>query len=198
MCVTNADIINYLHSQFSMPLEEHFLDYVNDVISISDLICNDSKKYFKYRLYHTNYNRSTWGIKQKFIDKGIEDYLDKSQMSFYDRISECRLAIIVYGQNTTLYETLSANFPTLIFWNPDHWELRADAKPYFELLIRAGIYHTSVQSLCNKINRVYEDVDGWWSSEEIQKNIKIFCNQYAMTSDNYTVQWTEELKKHIT
>ena len=118
-------------------------------------------------------------------------------MNFYDRVSECRLAIVVYGQNVTVYETLSANFPTLLFWNPDHWELRDEAKPYFELLRSAGIYHTSVQSLCNQINKIFDDVEGWWSSEGVQKNVKKFCNHFAITSDDFIKEWTKELNKHI-
>jgi len=197
LCVTNSDIINYQHSQFPMPIEKHFVEYTNDIISIHSFLSNESKKYLKYRLYHTNYGRSQWGVEEKFIESGLESFLDKGNVSFYDRVSECRLAIIVYGQNTTVYETLSANFPTMLFWNPSHWELREDAKPYFNLLKECGIYHTNVQSLCQQINKIHVDVDGWWLSDEIQNAIKAFCDQYAFTQESYISDWTNELNNHI-
>jgi len=197
LCVINSDIINYLHSQFSMPVEKHFLDYVSDVIGIHDLLNCDSRKYLKYRLYHTSYGRSTWGIEQKFFEAGLESSIDEGNISFYDRVSECRLAIIVYGQNTTVYETLTANFPTMLFWNPDHWELREDAKPYFDLLKQCGIYHTNIQSLTKQVSKVHDDVDSWWWSEDTQKAIKIFCNEYAYTKKNYIELWAQELNNHI-
>ena len=45
------------------------------------------------------------------------------------------------------------------FSNKKYWELREDVKPYFDLLKNCGLYHTSAQSLCNHINKVYDDVD---------------------------------------
>lgn len=197
LCVTNSDIINYSHSQFPMPNEAHFLDYIKDIFSISDLLNEDSKKYLKYRLYHTNYNRASWGIEHKFIEKNLDPFLDTGNVSFNNRLNECRLAIIVYGQNTTVYETLSANFPTMLYWNPDHWELRDKAKPYFNLLKKCGIFHTSADSLCDQINKVYDDVDSWWLSEDTQKAVKIFCNEYAFTKENYIEEWFHELNNHI-
>jgi putative transferase (TIGR04331 family) len=196
LCVTNADIINYLHTQYPMPVEKHFLDFTNDVISIHGSLNNEPRKYFRYRLYHTNYNRTTWGVEYKFTESGLGKLVDKRGVSFHDRVNNCRLAIIVYGQNTTMYETLSANFPTMLFWNPDHWELREEAKPYFDLLEQSGVYHTNVHSLCEKINEVYENVDKWWQSESTQKAVKTFCEKYAFTGEDHIADWVRELENH--
>jgi putative transferase (TIGR04331 family) len=196
LCITNAETVNYMHSQLSSPVD-NMSEYVNDIMSIPSFLNNNSKKYLKYRLYPNNYNRPTWGMVHKFIEKDLECYIDKGNINFYDRVSECRLAVIVYGQSAALYETLSANFPTMFFCNPDHWELREEAKPYFDILKRSGIYHSSVQSLCKQINKVYDDVDKWWLSEDTQKDLKTFCNQYAFTEENYIAEWVDELNNLI-
>ena len=193
LCVVTSDIINYMHSQQSMPMERHMKDYVNDLVNIMN---DDIKKLnFKYRLYHTNYNRDTWGIKHKFTSHGLLKYIDSSEKDFYSRVSECRLVIVTYNPNATSLETLSANFPTLLFWNPEHWELRKDAQEYYDILEKAGIYHKSVESLVTQIKKIYYDIDKWWHTNQVQDAVKLFCNNYAYTSDNCVQEWSEEFKK---
>ena len=64
-------------------------------------------------------------------------------------------------------------------WNPEHWELNEQAKPYFKLLEKVGIFHTTPQSAAKKMIEIWDDVDGWWHSNKIQKARKVFIDQYA-------------------
>jgi putative transferase (TIGR04331 family) len=66
-----------------------------------------------------------------------------------------------------------------MFWNPEHWELKEQAKPYFELLEKIGIFHTTPQSAAKKMIEIWDDVDDWWYSSETQKARKVFIDQYA-------------------
>ena len=197
LCVINADIVNYMHSQYPMPVERHFIEYTNEIAQVYALLNSKARKSFRYRLYHTNYNRVAWGVEEKLVDIGLGKIIDKKGVDFYSRISNCKLAVIVYGQNTTMYETLSANFPTMLFWNPDHWEIREDAKECFSVLEQAGIYHVSAQSLCQKINEIHLDIDKWWHSKNTQKAVNLFCSKYATTKENHIEEWAVELKNKI-
>ena len=96
-------------------------------------------------------------------------------------IADSRLIIHSYD-STGILETLSANIPTLAFWQNGLDHLRDDALPFYQLLVDAGIVHLSPATIADKINRVWENVDSWWQQEEVQQARVVFSEQYAKAS----------------
>jgi putative transferase (TIGR04331 family) len=83
------------------------------------------------------------------------------------------------------------NIPTLAFWQNGFEHLRESAKPYYQLLVDVGIVHLTPDSITQKVNAVWDDVDAWWLKGDLQSARKQFCNQYARASQNPV----NELKK---
>lgn len=81
-----------------------------------------------------------------------------------------------------MLETLEANRPTIAFWQEGLDHLVEEAIPYYELLINAGIVHLTPESAALKVNQVWDDVENWWKSREVQNARENFCHQYARTS----------------
>ncbi|MBK9444589.1 MAG: hypothetical protein IPO00_00005 [Betaproteobacteria bacterium] len=107
--------------------------------------------------------------------------IDPSTTPIEGRLRAARL--FVYTYNSTGYlETLARNIPTVVFWNPEHWELREAAKPYFVLLKEAGIYHSDPIAAANHVNAIWDSVDAWWYSDRVQAARKAFCEAYARSS----------------
>ena len=93
--------------------------------------------------------------------------------------------LIVYGYDSTgILETLSMNKPTIAFWENGFEHLRDSAKPYYQLLVDVGIFHLTPSSTAQKINEVWDNLDDWWLSKDVQGVRKIFCEQYAREVDN--------------
>ena len=86
------------------------------------------------------------------------------------------------------------NFPTLIFWNPDHYEIRPEAIEYFDILKEAGILHFDPVKASHKVNAIYEDVDTWWASSDLQKVRTKFCERFASQSVNWLNEWSMFLR----
>jgi putative transferase (TIGR04331 family) len=112
----------------------------------------------------------------------------------YQQLNESRLCIGTYNSTTDL-ETLSRNFPTIVFFNTRHWELRESAKPFFEELREVGIYHETPQSAAAKVNEVYKDPMVWWNSPEVQAARKNFCQRFARTEENWIDEWKKRFKQ---
>jgi putative transferase (TIGR04331 family) len=96
-------------------------------------------------------------------------------------IAKSRLVVHSYD-STGILETLSENIPTLAFWQNDFEHLRETAKPYYQLLVDAGIVHLSAESLAQKVNEVWDDVNSWWEQSSVQYARKQFCDRYARQS----------------
>jgi putative transferase (TIGR04331 family) len=197
VCVVMSDILNYLNKQVPIPSEDGYKRYIDDLISINQYVDQKISINFKYRLYHTNFNREVLGAKYKFISSGLKDSIDDDDQNFYERISKCRLVIISYRPGTTATEVLSANIPSLHFCPIDCGELNQNAKKSYEVLKEAGIFHDNIKSLSGKINEVYYHVDQWWYSKKVQNAVSIFCKNYAYTDDNFMNKWVNELDSQI-
>jgi putative transferase (TIGR04331 family) len=93
-------------------------------------------------------------------------------------MSKARLYISTYNA-TTYLESMGLDFPTLIFWNPKHWELRVSAVPYFEMLKSVGIFHETPESAARQMVVVWDDVAAWWESDAVQLVRSEFCKRYS-------------------
>lgn len=109
--------------------------------------------------------------------------IDKGARRISGLIGDCRLVVHSYD-STGILEGLSQDVPTMAFWRGGLDHVRDSAKPYYQLLIDAGIIHLTPQSAARQINKTWEDVAGWWESGDVQSARQIFCNRYARISKN--------------
>ena len=52
------------------------------------------------------------------------------------------------------------------------------------MLVDAGIVHFTPVSVANKVNEIWDDVEGWWSQEYVQTARNQFCEIYAKNVKN--------------
>lgn len=123
-------------------------------------------------------------------DVPIEDWDIPLQLS----MEECRLFVGDQLQ-TTFLETLSADKPTILFWNPEHNELRPEAQPFYDLLRLVGILHDTPEAAADAVNAVYDDVESWWNEPARQAARINFCDQFARTSTNAVNEWADEFSR---
>ena len=107
---------------------------------------------------------------------GIE--FDDGFQSLFDRFEKSRLIVATYNA-TTFLESMSLDIPTIIFWDPSHYEIREDSEPFFGLLRSVGIFHDSADSAADFVSSIWNDVEGWWRTPSVQHAKEQFCNQYC-------------------
>ncbi|NCI49088.1 hypothetical protein GWC95_04085 [Sediminibacterium roseum] len=90
---------------------------------------------------------------------------------------------------TPFLESLAWNIPTVIIHPPLEGYLREDAIPDFEKLQRAKIIFTDPSEAANHLNEVYNDIDGWWQSENVQQAVKSFIYKYARPHQQWRSVW---------
>lgn len=167
------------------------LAYFNDQYRFVRALSKKNQKLLLVRLYQHDYGWSQMD-RWSYEFPEIECYLGNKSM--LDQLNESRLFIGTYNA-TTYLETFTANFPTVLFWNPNHWELRPFAQPYFDELRHVGILHDTPESAARKVNQICDDPISWWQQSEIQAVKNQFCYQFARTSDNWLKEWKNELRK---
>lgn len=181
----------YARPHISFTLGPQMPTYLHEQERFSQAVSEKVHELLLLRLYLYNYGWSEyklWGD----IDPTLKRY--QGSQPFFQQLNESRLCICTYNA-TGFLQTFAANFPTILFWDPNQNELRESAQPYFDDLRRVGILHDTPESAAEKVNEVYEDPMSWWSSLEIQEAKTAFCHRFARTSDKWLLQWKEKLLK---
>lgn len=181
----------YPYWLFSSPMGPQFADYFMDQKRFADGVSDGLRRLLVYRLYGTDFG---WNQKERLTDMMPSIKIYYGQKSYYQQLNEARLCISTYN-STTYLETFSANFPSLLFWDPDLWELRSSAQPYFDELREVGILHDTPESAAAKANSIYMNPMDWWQSTDIQKVRKRFCDRFARISTQWISEWRQELQK---
>ena len=135
-----------------------------------------------------------WGIVSRMQEIVPDLKIDTWDTSFRKRLEESRLYVCDH-LSTSYIEALSANNPTILFWDPLLYKLTPKAVKYFEELHLCGILHYSPESAVKTIEEVYLDVETWWAAPVRQESVSKFRNQFCKTGANAVDLWTKEIKR---
>jgi len=149
------------YHMYSVPVAAgQWLDYFADQCRFVDALPAGLREKLLVRLYSQDYG---CGQKQRWQARYPDIQLDEGAQSMASLVKKSRLYISTYNA-TTYLESMSLNLPTLMFWNPKHWELRDSAIPYFEKLKSVGIFHETPESAARQMVAVWNNVSSWWQS----------------------------------
>ena len=84
--------------------------------------------------------------------------------------------------STGILEFLSWNIPCLAFWTKGLDHLRDSARPYYELLVDAGVIHLTAESCAQHVTKIWDRVEDWWGETDVQNARQVLCDRYARTT----------------
>ena len=184
----------YHYISFCAPIASQYID---DFHKITNMIHNQKKeikKLIRIREYNDSYG---WCQRNRMIDLGLGSNLDKTEelsMNIFKRLMSCRLCVTT-SNGTTFLETFASNFPTLIYFDLNYWELNPNAKVFFDNLEKVGIFHSNASSLKKILNKIYDNPEEWWLSDDVQDAKNMFCAQFLKNNYNFTDIWTKKIKR---
>ena len=152
-------------------------------------IKNNVKKKLRIRFYVEDYG---WGIKEKLID-----YIDDSnisKISYMKDLKRARIVVPTYN-STTILETLAFDIPTVAFFDPNVEKFNENATPFFNKLNDVGILHYDPLSAAKFINSIWDDVETWWKSDDVQKAKKTFVQNFANLPKKSEEIFIKQIKK---
>jgi putative transferase (TIGR04331 family) len=174
------ELPRYTYTMMSSVVAGQWLDYLDDQFAFIDSLSPGIRENFTVRLkpkIHGWHSFERW--QRQFPDLDI----DPGKSNFYNEIIKYKLVISTYNAATFL-ESMAINIPTVIFWNPEYWELREDADQCVKDLEQAGIFHSSPMSAARHIERIWDCVPAWWQSDSVQEARIRFCQKYSYLPDN--------------
>jgi putative transferase (TIGR04331 family) len=169
---------------YCIPIASQQIDYFNEQKLFLESLPSIIREQVLLRLYSKDYD---WNMAERWSDEMPEIKLDLGHQNIKSLIGESRLYISTYNA-TSYLESLSSNIPTIVFWKPEHWELKEEVKPYFDLLKNVGIFHKTPESASKQTAMVWNDVDAWWKSSDVQEARLKFCQKFANNSKELQIE----------
>jgi putative transferase (TIGR04331 family) len=166
------------------------LAYLSDQFSFVRGLNQSSRKELLVRLYWKDYD---WAQEQRFKEQFPDLLFSTCDTPAHQVIRSSRLFVATYNA-TTYLETFTADFPTIIFWDPSQWKMFPSAQGYFDRLRSAGILFDTPEAAARKVNEIFDDPMAWWRSRDVQQAKNEFCARFARTSDNWLEEWRKELR----
>ena len=163
----------------------NFSDYLEWQMRFVDALDRTRKNHLLVRLHHANWG---WDQEHWWRDRYPEIRCERGGRSFIKSLGDCRICIADY-LSTTYAESLSLDIPTIVFWDPDRYILRPEAEVIYDKLRQVGILHDSPESAAAMVNRIYDQVEVWWTDPETRSARKSLCETYALRSPNVLEAW---------
>lgn len=176
--IVGTTIPRFSYHMYSCPVASQWNAYFDDQFRFVNALPYHLRQQLIVRLYSSDYG---WGQRQRWLDRFPNIGIDEGILPINSLMRKSRLYISTYNA-TTFLESLSINFPTIMFWNPKHWELRNTASTYFDQLKSVGIFHETPESAARQMTLVWDDIAGWWQSEPVQAARQHFCDVFARSS----------------
>lgn len=180
----------YSYRLFSIPVASQALYFIQDQIEFIGALDPQLQKQLMVRLHPIDHG---WNEKKRLLEQFPDLEIVQGGISFKEQLKHSRLCIGTH--NTTTYlETLAANYPTLLYWNPKYWELRPEAQRHFDQLREASIFFDTPHKAATQLNQIHDSIEDWWFSERVQTARRQFAQTYCQTNKHWRKQWLKTLK----
>ena len=170
----------YFYNFFSMPIAGDYIDYLNDQIQFLKKLENSVIDRIEIR-HDASSNNWGWKVEDFFRINGFDKNVKTKNPNFINQLNKSALSISSHNGTVPL-ETLALNFPTVIFWDREYYQIRSDAKEYIDLLKDVGIFYDCPVMAAEHINSISNDISFWWNQKNVQQAVKLFTNKYALHS----------------
>jgi putative transferase (TIGR04331 family) len=178
---------------YSVPVGPQVNDYLGDQLCFAAALSDVVRESLVVRLFAQDYG---WDVADRWRDEEPLIETDSGQRDHGELLKDTRLYVATYNA-TTFLESFTQGIPTVIFWNPQYWELSKDAEPYFDVLRQVSVLFDDPISCANHVNAIWNDVPGWWSSSEVQAAVSYFSEKFAYVGPKPIRELKEALTRWV-
>jgi putative transferase (TIGR04331 family) len=173
--IVSMTLPRYSYYLYSVPIAGQLNRYFDDQLCFMDSLDESIKKKILVRMYPEDRG---WNQKMRWQHYRSDIRFDNSNQTLLKSLSKSRIFVGTYNA-TTYLETFSVNMPTILFWDPYFWEINAESHFYFERLKEVKVFHETPQCAAKHLVKIWDDVDAWWFSSEVQAAVKDFLDTFS-------------------
>jgi len=172
------------------PQPKQSLQYREDKKNFISYLDEPIVKHLVYRPY---FKKSKTIGDREYFEKylpeiNIYDSIRNNEFSFHKRLLKCSLLVLDHP-GTTFIIAIVANIPMVCFWNKNIFPFSKQSDWILNELGDVGVYFDNPKAAALRINKVYKNVQSWWSQEIIQDVRKKIIKEQALNNKNWRSKW---------
>ena len=188
--IVDVSYPKYYYHMFPSPQSSQIPIHRRNINQISNELSKKTDYFVRIKKYHNQY---VWDIPSYSNETKFNSKVKISKNnSIEDELNSSSLVIVPYNSTVHL-QSISKNYPTLLYFDKRFYSYRDEHTKLFDKLRNEGILHDSKESLINFIIANSNEIMNWWFSDEVQYLLNDFKKTFCNTSNN----WTEDIKKVI-
>lgn len=165
----------YAYWGYAVPVAGQMSLCIDDQVAFAEALGKSPRKALTVRLAPGDYG---WDVQDRWRDGCAGVAFDDASVPLSVSSSAARLCVVAYNATSHL-ELLARGRPTLMFWDPELWEMTFEAAGLHDRLREIGLLFDTPEGCAEQVNRVWHDVDAWWAGEELQSAVRDFCEEFA-------------------
>lgn len=158
----------------------NFVNYIDNSFAFTERLTNELKKKLLIRL---TAREEGWSMSARWADRFPAINLDPGLKRMYSLMKKSRIVVSTYNQ-TGFLETISMRIPVVLFCSLETTPVRESSIPFYAELKRVGIFHETPEAAAGHVNKVWNDVNAWWMSDDVQGVLTKFSNHYCRQPHN--------------
>lgn len=176
LAVVLTNVPQHTSHQFSSPNgREAWREYTNHTMSFVESLAPAIRDRSHIRLKAADFGHDQVNYwRSRFPDLK----LDKGLKPLKAILNSARLVIVTYN-GTTHLDTLNANFPTVLLWDASFWGLRPEVSEVHDMLRTNQLLFHDPAEAAQHIAKVWNNVDSWWASPDVQNAVDAFCKSQS-------------------
>ncbi|MBI4375865.1 MAG: hypothetical protein HY549_05380 [Elusimicrobia bacterium] len=175
----------------NMPVWHRYMDYIRGQHRFIAALPERARRTLQVRLPGEDFG---WELRRRLKDLFPALSLDPGAIPWEKRLRGLKL-VVVDNPQTTYLEALSANLPTVLFWDPALWQMRDSALPWLDELRQTGILHDDAEAAAAHVGRIFDNPWSWWSASAVQEARRRFCGRYAGGRPDWHKIWASEISR---
>ncbi len=141
------------------------------------------KNKIKYRVMQ-NFG---WNFKKKFEKKFGKNKIDNSKN--LNELISCSKILLHKYPSTPFTESIYLDTPSVLLYRKDSWRFNPAYDYMIKKLENSKILFYDPLKLSEHLNDIWENVDNWWNSKEVQKTLDDIKNNIIKSNKNWSSEY---------
>ena len=165
--IITAELPRYYYVTPDAPIVEN---NIYDFLKIIKMI-NNLKSEVTNSIILRNSQNSDWGYESIAKQKLNNKIKFSTNNNIYKDFIDAKLAICAYP-STPFSESINLNIPSIFFFNKKTWNIHDKFKGLLNDMENENLFFYDADRASKHINNIWDNVDGWWNKNSVQKVIK--------------------------
>ncbi len=188
LLIITHNVSKYPHYVTTSPVSGQVLDQITVIKDFHKNLPRKIEDKFYIRPYHIDWWDLNSRYKEIFKNKVL---INKKE---YEKIYKNSKIIISTYPKTSFYESFLSG-PSILLTNLNHFKIKKEYDELHDVLKKNQMLFENSLDASNFVSKVWNNVDDWWYSKNVQKALKIYKSYLAYEKKNSLKIWADLIEK---